>query len=314
MMPSMMLGALALSPSPAPPNTIEIAPKVYMPLVGLGTWQYNSTISEVAVTEALNLGYPLIDHALGYQNAAGVARALKNSSRPRSSYFLATKIPGGLSYSAATAALNQVISELGVEQVDLVSTHFPASFSGTNASQAIRRDEWRALEDFVLAGKARSIGVSHYCPRHLNDLLLDPATRIKPAANQVEYHIGMGGAGVNATDGLQFMRQHGVAFLSFSTLCGPCGAAEHAALISGDLVTSIGAKYGKSGAQVSLKWAVQQGIPVVPKSSNPAHLKENLDLFDFTLSDEDMHALSSATSPPVTGGGDGKTSGDCGVP
>ena len=316
--------ALALSPSTSPklsaspppklPNSIEIAPDVWMPLVGLGLWQYNSSVAEYAVTKALALGYPLIDHALGYKNADGVARALKASPRPRNSYFLATKIPGGLSFVNATLALEQVLDELGVEYVDLVSTHFPAGWDGSMGGRAARRAQWQAMEAFALAGKARSIGVSHYCPRHRDDLLSDPSLIIKPAANQVEYHIGMGTAGVNATDGPAIMKQHGVSYLSFSTLCGPCGDAAHKELISGETVTKIGKKYGKSGAQVSLKWAVQQGIPVVPKSSNEDHLKENLDLFGWELSAADMKELTALKHPPVTGGGDGKTSGDCKVP
>ena len=297
-------------------NSIEIAPGVQMPLVGIGLWQYNSSTAEYAVTQALDLGYNLIDHALGYRNADGVARALKASSRARSSYFVATKIPGGLSFADATAALDQVLADLGVDYVDLVSTHYPAAWSGKGAGKAARLDEWKALEAFHAAGKARSLGVSHYCPRHLLELLESPEVRVKPSANQVEYHIGMGSAGVNATDGGRYWHQaHGVAYLSFSTLCGPCGAAAHAALIKGPLTTRIGAAHGKSGAQVALKFAVQQGIPVVPKSTNPAHLKENLELFDgFQLSDDEMAALTGALAPPVSGSGDMKTSGDCKVP
>lgn len=227
---------------------------------------------------------------------------------------LATKIPGGLSRADAATALDTVLSELGVKYVDLVSTHYPAGWDGSGGGTAARRDQWRAMEDFHLAGKARSIGVSHYCPRHLTDLLEDPALRVKPAANQVEYHIGMGEAGVNATDGIAFMRKHGVAFLSFSTLCGPCGASKHMELITGPLVSSIGKAHGKTGAQVSLKWAVQQGIPVVPKSSNPEHLRENLDLFSWNLTAAEMAQLTAADAPPVCGGGDDKNSGDCKVP
>ena len=345
LLPSMLLPVLAAAMARKPhENTIEIAPGVFMPLVGLGTWQYNASVAQQAVSQALALGYPLIDHALGYKNGEGVGRAIAGSTRPRSSYFVATKIPGGLSYKDAAAALESVLQELGLDYVDLVSTHYPAAWDKTAGGSAARRDEWRALEDFHRAGKARSIGVSHYCPRHLTDLLDDPSVTIKPAANQVcegedreeterlprppraltprpcsvrvqvEFHIGMGSGGVNSTDGLKFMREKGVAFLSFSTLCGPCGADAHEELINGPLVSQIGAKYKKSGAQVSLKWAVQQGIPVVPKSANPTHLKENLDLFGWSLTKEEMATLSAATSPPVTGGGDGHTSGDCGIP
>ena len=143
--------------------SIEIAKGVHMPLVGLGLWQYNSSTAEKAVTEALQLGYPLIDHALGYKNADGVARALKASSRPRSSYFVATKIPGGLSYADATSALELVLKQLGLSYVDLVSTHYPAGWTGSGGGTAARREQWRALEDFHAKGKARSLGVSHYC-------------------------------------------------------------------------------------------------------------------------------------------------------
>lgn len=294
-------------------NTITIAPGVDMPLVGLGLWQYNSSVAEAAVKAALAMDYPLIDHALGYGNADGVARALKATSRPRHSFFLASKIPGGLNQSAAAAALEQVLSELGVGYLDLVSTHFPADWDGkTGASDAARLDEWKAIEAFHKAGKARAIGVSHYCPRHLQGLL-DNA-EIKPACNQNEYHIGMGSAGVNATDDIAFHRKVGVAYLSFSTLCGPCGDKGHMELITGKMVSDIGKAHGKSGAQVSLRWAVQQGIPVVPKSSNPKHLAENKDLFGWSLTEEEMATLTAATTPAVSGSGDGKTSGDCKVP
>ncbi|CAK8995054.1 NAD(P)H-dependent 6'-deoxychalcone synthase, partial [Durusdinium trenchii] len=124
----------------------------------------------------------------------------------------------------------------------------------------------------------------------------------------VEFHVGMGSAGPNATDDREFCRSHGILYQSFSPLCGPCGTDE---LVTGDFVTSIGKHYGKTGAQVSLRWQVQQGIPVIPKTANPAHMEENADLFSWSLSNDDMATLTHATSPPVTGGGDGLTSGDC---
>merc|ERR1712139_628654 len=109
---------------------------------------------------------------------------------------------------------------------------------------------------------------------------------------------------VNATDGKEFDRGQHITYQSFSPLCGPCGTAAHQELIKGALVTSIGAKYNKTGAQVSLKWQVQQGIPVIPKASSATHLKENIDLFDWKLSAEDMATLTGSSTPPVSGGGD----------
>ena len=127
-------------------------------------------------------------------------------------------------------------------------------------------------------------------------------------------------AGSNATDDRAFAEAQGLVFQSFSPLCGPCCLGAPASctynrdLIAGPLVTGIGQKYGRTGAQVALRWQVQQGIPVIPKSHSRQHLRDNIDLFDWELSPEDMRALSEARSPPVTGGGDGLTSGDCAIP
>merc|ERR1712146_605056 len=131
-----------------------------------------------------------------------------------------------------------------------------------------------------------------------------------PQVNQVQYHVGMGGAPGNATDDKPFDKTIDVLYESFSPLCGPCGTME---LITGKMVTDIGKKYGKTGAQVSLKWIVQQGIPVIPKTDKASHMLENVDLFSWKLSDEDMKTLTDAASPPVAGASP-TDSGDCSVP
>ena len=123
------------------------------------------------------------------------------------------------------------------------------------------------------------------------------------------FAVGMGSAGPNATDDKAFAESQGIVFQSFSPLCGPCGDSS---LINGTLVVDIGKKHNKSGAQVALRWLTQQGIPIIPKSDSEKHLKQNLDVFDWKLSDEEMKALSAATTPAVFGPGDG-TSGDCAI-
>jgi diketogulonate reductase-like aldo/keto reductase len=299
---------LALGAVGATVPTIEIEPGVFFPMVGLGTWQYNDSQANTAVGLALDMGYTMFDTANVYGNQVGIGAALKASKRLRSSYFITTKINGGLDFDAATAALNQNLQQLGVDYVDLTLTHFPASWDG-KGGKAMRQAGWKALEAFKKAGKSRSIGISHYCRSHVADILEINTTVI--ALNQVEFHIGMIPWGDNATDYMDYDRSIGVTYMSFSTLCGPCGTNE---LVNGPLVTGIGAKYGKTGAQVSLKWAVQQGIPVVPKSSEPSHLAENLNLFDgWQLSDDDMKVLSSQKSPVPAGGGGvlPPASGDC---
>ena len=190
--------------------------------------------------------------------------------------------------------------------------HFPVPsqpFNASAGSAALRQAQWRAMEDFAKQGKARAIGVSHHCQRHMEDILAVATLPI--AANQVEYHVGMcGGA-----DSQAWMAAHNITLLSYLPLCGQCDGADGHVLINGSLVSGIGAKHGKSGAQVSLKWQVQQGIPVIPKTDSPDHLRENIDLFSWTLSDADMQALTAATSPAVAGVGTGAAavSGDCSI-
>jgi len=305
------LPAMVALPNPVFPHSVPIGPSsVHLPLVGLGTWQYNSTVTEAAIVTAFSLGYRHLDTATVYENAAGVARGLARTGLFRTEYFVTSKIPGGLNRTGAAAAIDSNLHALNLSYVDLMLVHFPASMDARLAGgRPSRQATWLALEDAVRAGKARAIGVSHYCKKHMQDVL-DVAT-IAPAINQVEFHVGMGSAGPNATDDRHFAQAHGITYQGFSPLCGPCGTRE---LISGDLVTSIGKKYNKTGAQVSLKWQVQQGIPVIPKSAKPAHLTENLDMFDWSLDAADFGALTQAVSPPVCGGGDKKTSGDCSIP
>lgn len=290
---------------------------VNLPMSGLGTWQYNDTRAGAATTLALSVGYTLIDTAIGYKNQVGIAAALKASSRPRDSYFITSKIPGGLSFADATTTLEQSLAQLEMPYVDLMLTHYPAAWSGVGG-KALRQAEWKALEAFYKAGKARAIGVSHYCENHIADIM-EIAT-VQPAVNQVQYHVGMAPAathGLNATDmpvpntpaGQPSFK--GIVYQPFSSLCGPCGTTE---LIDGPLVVGIGKKYipVRSGAQVSLRYLVQRGMPVIPKSDNKAYLIENIDLFNWELSDDDMATLDALASPPVAGDPDG-SSGDCKV-
>jgi diketogulonate reductase-like aldo/keto reductase len=288
--------------------TVKIAPGVYLPMSGLGTWQYNTTTAQAASELALDLGYTHIDTALGYGNQVGVGNAIKNSGRARDSLFVTSKIPGGLNFAEATRQLELSLSQLGLDYVDLMLTHFPASWSGVGGKE-MRVQEWKALEAFQKAGKAKAIGVSHYCRQHVQDILDIPNT-VPIAVNQVQYHVGMGLSVPNATDDKTWMTAHGILYQSFSPLCGPCGTKE---LIDGPMVVDIGKKYNKSGAQVSLRWLVQSGVPVIPKTDKSGHLVENIDLFDWELSQEDMDTLNKATSPPVAGNSP-TDSGDCGVP
>merc|ERR1711924_406490 len=147
---------------------------VDMPMVGLGTWLYNNTVASNAVVEAFRQGYRHADTALVYDNQEGVGQGLKHIvselGLAREDYFVTSKIPGGLNASATTAALDQCLEQLQLESVDLMLLHFPADWSGEGGA-AKRKEEWLALEAWAKQGKARAIGVSHYCQNHLQDVL-----------------------------------------------------------------------------------------------------------------------------------------------
>merc|ERR1711871_1236886 len=195
-------------------------------------------------------------------------------------YFVTTKIPGGLNDTEAEANFASCLADLQTPYVDLLLIHFPATMDGkSSGGKAGRQREWKVLERLYKSGKARAIGVSHYCQRHLEDVM-EIAT-VPIALNQQEWHVGMGSDPVGI---VSFCKKHGIVYQSFSPLCGPC-APNGTSLVHGHLVSSIGKAHGVSGAQVSLRWLVKQGSPVIPKSSNPAHIKEDLDLFNWAGGD-----------------------------
>jgi diketogulonate reductase-like aldo/keto reductase len=291
---------------------------VILPLVGSGTWEYNNSVAYDSLCKAFSVGYTFVDTANGYGNEQGVGDAIKDcwigAGKAREDLFVMTKIPGGLNTTEVMAAHDENMELLGLDYVDHLMTHFPGDWNENPATSnpAMRQEEWLALESIYYSGAARSIGVSHYCTSHINDVL-EVATVI-PSINQVEYHVGSG----DVDDVMQTCADNGIYFMSFSPLCGPCHYLPQYSLIDGDLVTSIGEKYNVSGSQVSLRWIVQQAIPgspgalpfvagVIPKSDTLSHIESNLDLFNFELSQEDMDTLTEQTKPMAT-------PGDCACP
>merc|ERR1712187_756344 len=148
-------------------------------------------------------------------------------------------------------------------------------------------------------GKARAIGVSHYCKVHLE--AVQKVATLPVAVNQNQFHVGMGQDTQQLLHDKAYAEKNGILYEAYSSLCGPCPHPQNFELINGSLVTKIGQAHSKTGAQVALRWVVQQGIPVIPKSTSPKHQKENFELFDFRLTDDEMAQLNAATSPPETG-------------
>jgi len=253
---------------------------VDMPMMSIGTWQYDTTTAEQVVKDALALGFNHIDTANNYRNQKGVGAALKGVDR--NSYFLTTKIPDGTA-SQTEAYLAQDLDELGLDYVDLMLVHFPPRGNSCSAMQ----EQWAAMEEFYKAGKAKAIGISNYCPSSI-ECIMEKAT-VTPAVNQVQYHVGMG---VDPIGVKSASEKYGIHLQAYS----PLGNGE-SDLITGDLVTTIGAKYDKTGAQVALRWIQENGVSLTTKTTKTSHMQEDLDVFTFQLSAEDKASLDAATQP-----------------
>jgi diketogulonate reductase-like aldo/keto reductase len=303
-----LLASLALVSSDIIP-TLEIAPGVHMPMLGLGTgppYSANDTYS-AAMNALQKFGYTAIDTAHNYKNQPAIAKAIRDSGVAREKVFITSKVPGSMSYQDTLATNELSLTELNTTYIDLMLVHFPCPsqpYNESKGSKKLRQVQWKAMEDFHRAGKARAIGVSHHCQRHMEDIM-EVAT-VPIAANQVEYHVGMHGG----ADSQAWMAENNITLLSYLPLCGQCDGSDGFKLINGTMVTNIGKKYGKSGAQVSIRWLIQSGVPAIPRSRNPAYTKEDIDVFSWTLSANDMATLNVAARPLPADG----PKADCGIP
>merc|ERR1712118_470308 len=223
-------------------------------------------------------GFTHIDTANNYHNQKGVGAALKGV--PRDSYFLTTKVPDGTA-SQTAKNLQDNLDQLGLEYVDLVLVHFPPRSNSCRSMQA----QWKAMEDFYQAGKAKAIGVSNYCPSSI-ECIMETAP-VTPAVNQVEYHVGMG---VDPIGVKTASAKHGIHLQAYS----PLGNGE-SDLITGDLVSSIGKSHGESGAQVAMRWIHENGVSLTTKTTKTSYMAEDLDVFNFELASAEKAKLDAAT-------------------
>lgn len=281
---------------------------VFMPLIGAGTWQFDEDDAYESVCKAFSVGYTFVDTAYGYKNQKGVGKAIKDCwKKDRNDLFVMTKIPGGLNATEVQRLHEVNLEELDLDYVDHLMTHFPSDWEETNASPDARREEWLALEAIYYTGEARTIGISHYCSRHILDIMW--AATVTPSVNQVEYHVGS----QDVDSVIETCSDFGITFMSFSPLCGPCEYEPEDSLVNGSLVQHVASHYqhrddgenidqAVTGSQVALRYIVQQGIPVVPKSNTMSHISSNLQVFDFELSDEHMALLGRATKPAPEAG------------
>mmetsp|Transcript_16751 Transcript_16751/g.29338 ORF Transcript_16751/g.29338 Transcript_16751/m.29338 type:complete len:324 (+) Transcript_16751:49-1020(+) len=280
--------------------TVQLRNGVEMPLLAQGTWQYNETQAEAAVASALKVGFRMIDTAYDYHNQAGVGRAIRNSGLPRSSIFVETKVPGcGMDPAVSTKqchndtkkTLELDLSLLNLTYVDLVILHFPphAAFYLRSCHLWVCQqvqDQWRAMEEFYSAGKAKAIGVSNYCPSCF--ACLEGKSKVSPMVNQIGYHIGMG---ADPSGFRSYADKNGMVLQAYSPLGNtPWRQGANPEVLKGNFTSSLAQAHKKSTIAVALKWLVQHGVATVTKSSNPVHLAEDLDLWTWNLTDDEMAA------------------------
>jgi len=246
--------------------------EVKMPKEGFGVFQVpDAAVCEQAVLDALASGYRLIDTAAAYFNEEAVGAALKKSGTPREELFITTKLwIQDAGYENAKKAFATSLKKLGLDYLDLYLIHQPMSdYYGA----------WRAMEELYDEGKIRAIGVCNFYPERLADLCVN--ARIMPAVNQVELHPFFAQSGA-----LETMKEFGVQPEAW----GPMAEGKHN-IFAHPVLSEIGAKYGKSAAQVALRWNTQRGVVIIPKSTHRARMEENLNIWDFELSEEDMEAV-----------------------
>jgi 2,5-diketo-D-gluconate reductase A len=261
-----------------------------IPQLGLGTWPLDDRQVATAVVHALEAGYRHIDTAVKYGNEEGVGNGIRASGVDRDELFITTKLDGEFQgQDRAVAGLEGSLSRLGLDYVDLLLIHWPLP----------GRDEfvstWKTFERLQAEGKARSIGVSNFKPAHLERLLAE--TDVVPAVNQIQLS-----PAVTRTADREFDSRHGIVTESYSPLGG-----SGASLLQAPILTQLGEKYGKTPAQVVLRWHIEQGLVVIPKSANSERMRQNLEVFDFALSPQDLAELADLDEGPGAGNDSDRT-------
>jgi diketogulonate reductase-like aldo/keto reductase len=264
--------------------TITLNNSVTIPALGFGVFQTPPDETIAAVTDALDVGYRHIDTAAAYGNEREVGEAIRRSGIPRDEIFIETKVwISDYGYDATLHAFEKSTAKLGVETLDMLILHqaLPSRFDLT-------LDAYRALEKLLADGRVRSIGVSNFMREHLDRLLAE--TDVVPAINQIELHPYFQQPDVQAADA-----EHGIVTQAWSPIGGITFYREtgHTSTLEDPTIVGIAEAHGKTPAQVMLRWAVQQGRQVIPKSVKRSRIEENFDVFDFELGADELASITA---------------------
>lgn len=263
-------------------ETYRLSNGVAIPKLGLGTWFIEDAKAAQAVRDAVDLGYRHIDTAQAYGNEAGVGEGVRSCDLKREEIFVTTKLAAEIkSYKEAVASIDDSLTRMGLDHADLMIIHSPqpwVEFAAEDRYFEGNREAWRALEEACTAGKLRAIGLSNF-ERLDVDNILDSCS-IKPMVNQVLAHISN-----TPFDLIEYCKQQGILVEAYS----PVG---HGELLKNEAIMEFAQKYGVSVPQLCIRYTLQLGLLPLPKTANPAHMKNNAEV-DFVISDEDMTVLGN---------------------
>jgi len=292
-------------------QTVKLSSGHSMPVCGLGTWKSKPGEVAASVKHAIKSGYRHIDCAAVYGNETevgeGISDAMKEAGVKREDLFITSKLWNSRHHpDEVEPACKKTLQDLGLDYLDLYLIHWPYGFERgdnnfpKNEDGTVRFDvdthpseTFKAMEKLVEKGLVRSIGVSNFNSEQISDIL--EKCKIRPAANQVECH-----AYLNQAKLLKFCKDKDVVLTAYSPLGSPdrpWAAAGEASLLDDPKLVEMGKKYGKSAAQILLRWQIQRGVTVIPKSVTPSRIEENFKLFDFTISDDDVAVLDGFDRP-----------------
>ncbi|MEI0603244.1 aldo/keto reductase [Brachyspira alvinipulli] len=251
-----------------------------IPCIGFGTWQTPDGDTAVnAVKDAIKLGYKHIDTAAIYGNEVSIGKAIKESGINRNELFITSKVWNKeRGYKTTLAAFDKTLNDLQLDYLDLYLIHWPASQNQFKDWDNINLETWKAMTELYKAGKIKSIGVSNFMLHHLKSLM---ETEVKPMVNQIEFHPG-------------FMQEETVKYCNDNNILieawSPLGTGK---MLNNSTLKEIAAKYNKSAAQLCIRWCLQNNTLPLPKSVTSSRIKENTEIFDFNISDEDMKIINS---------------------
>lgn len=266
-------------------DTYTLKNGVEIPCIGFGTYDTSDEDACRVVLDALEVGYRLIDTAAIYANEAGIGKAIETSGVPREELFITSKVWNThRGYRKTMESFEASCSRLRLDYIDLFLIHWPANekMYGEKA-EAINADTWRALEELYKANRVRAIGLSNFKPHHIEALMKH--AEIEPVVDQIEFYPGRMQA-----ETLEYCLDKNMVVEAWS----PLGRGK---TLTNESIAAIGARYGKSNAQVCLRWLIQLGMLPLPKSGNIERMAQNLDVFDFELTPGEMAIMAEQTNP-----------------